>query len=403
MKSFFPKSDEIYSLYAFAFFIPLNPKWFGLGLIIIFLETLWKFRRINRVPKVNPFNPKNPIFWLLSFYIFHFIGLIFTSNFAFAWMDIGMKSTFALFPLYFLIIRPEINPIKLFSFFLWGAVFSVLFYFAFSFANYWETGNLNKGVFFSFWMHRGYYTTYLVLGCTFVLTEIVRKNRLDAKQSIALFVLLIGVYFAEAKTGVSALALVGLVLLIHNLKKRLSWLKFSLTLGGVLLISSLLLTKLFTGNNRFSGALDNIKNRELDITSVESTTARILMWETSLELIREKPILGVGTGDIKDELQKRNYSKGYSGVADKNLNCHNQFFNSWLSLGVLGLIALLGIFITLFIPKIEATGFFIQSAAFILFVTFLTESFLEVQAGIIPFAFLVSIIGIIGNKEKPIR
>jgi O-antigen ligase len=315
-------------------------------------------------------------------------------------MDIGMKSAFAIFPLYFLTVRPKINLTKLFLFFVWGAVFSVLFYLTFSFTNYWHTGNLNKGVYFSFWMHRGYYTTYLVLGCTFILAEIVRKNRLEAKQIFVLLVLLAGVYFAEAKTGVSVLALLGFVLLLYKLSKRLSRPKFSLTLTIILIISSVLLTKLLTGNNRFAGAFNNIRKGELDITSIESTTARILMWETSLELIGENPFIGVGTGDIKDELQKRNYAKGYIGVAEENLNCHNQFFNSWLSLGILGCIALLGLFITLFTQKIGDSGFFIQGAAFLFFVTFLTESFLEVQAGIIPFAFLVSVIGMVGNKQS---
>lgn len=386
--------DEVYSLYLFAFLIPLNPKWYGYFLLIFVLESIFKYRKANVLVIKELITLSNPFIWLVLFYFFHLIGLQNTSNFKFASMDLGMKSTLIVLPLYFTLLRPKFDLSKLLYFFLYGCVFSLLIYTIVAFVKYYENGVFLMGSQFSFWMHRGYYSSYLLLGFTFVFTEILRKSKVTIIDFSLLLLLFVGVIVTESKIGILIVIMNTLFLGFHFMKSKIGWVKSIVIFSILCFISVLSVTKILSTNNRFSGAIYNLKNKNIDITSVESTTARILMWETSLDLIRENFIFGVGTGDVKDELQKLNYEKAYTGVAASNLNAHNQFFNSWVAIGVFGMASLLGVFLTLFRTKKHKYAMFIRYLSVSLFLIFLTESFLEVQAGIIPFAFLISLIGL---------
>lgn len=384
---------EIYSLYLFTFLIPLNPKWYGFCLLLIVLESILKFKRVEKVKIANLISFKNPFIWLISFYIFHVVGLFGTSNFGFANMDLGMKSTFVILPLYFILVRPQIDLKKLFEFFMYGCLFSLVFYGVYGVISYFKDGKILTGSDFSFWMHRGYYAIYLVLAFTFLFTEAIRKRRLTISDLVLLLLLFTGTVITESKAGILIILINTFFLIFHFLKVKTSWLKATIIMVIISAITIFSATKILSENNRFSGAVYNLQKDNIDVTSTESTTARILMWETAIDLIGKNFIFGVGTGDVKDELQELNYRKGYTGVADSNLNAHNQFLNSWVAIGLFGFISLMGVFITLFVHKGSRNVMFVRFLSFSLFLMFLTESFLEVQAGIIPFAFLISAIG----------
>ena len=394
------KKEEVLSLYVFAFLIPLNPKWYGFGLILILLESIWKYKTMRKVEFNGLLNLKNPFVWLFIYYLLHWTGVLYSSNKDVAFQDLGMKSVFAILPLYFLIFRPLLNLNTLFRFLTYGSVFSVVIYLIFSFIHLFQLGSLKVGIAFSFWMHRGYYTTYLTLAATFLLIEIFKNFRVNFKLISGVLILFAGFYFAEAKTATITVGIIGLILFLQFMKQKLGWMKFGVAVATLVLLFWILVPFVLSTNNRFAGAFYNLSKRELDVTSIESTTARILLWETSSEIIWENIVFGVGTGDGKDLLQKRNFEKGYTGVAKANYNAHNQFINSWLNIGILGFLSLLAIFISLCLKWDFKNLAYIRYAVFILIMILCTECFLERQAGIIPFAFLVSCIGTTKNDKS---
>jgi len=384
---------EVISIYLFAFLIPLNPKWYGFGLILIVLESIIKYKKIEKLQINSLISLKNPFIWLVFFYLFHVIGLTNTENFQFANMDLGMKSTFIIFPVYFLLFRPKVNLQKLFKTFVWGCMFSLALYTIVLVFQYVKNDSILTGSDFSFWMHRGYYATYLLIAFTYIYRETIRTNKLKVTNVIILISLFSGTLISESKAGILIILINSFILTFYFFKIKLGWIKSTFFMVLLSLIAVFSLSKILEENNRFSGALYNFNKENIDVTSLESTTARILMWETSIDLITDNIFTGVGTGDIKEELQSLNYEKGYTGVAEANLNAHNQFLNSWTALGLFGFIALISVFLTLLISGDPKNIFFIRLLSLSFFLVFLTESFLEVQAGIIPFAFFISCIG----------
>lgn len=75
-----------------------------------------------------------------------------------------------------------------------------------------------------------------------------------------------------------------------------------------------------------------------------SVGLRLLYWQNSWEIIKENPWIGVGTGDFKPAYAKVNQSR--SPRMKPTDNPHNQYVLVLCQLGLLGLTALLAIFVT---------------------------------------------------------
>lgn len=122
-------------------------------------------------------------------------------------------------------------------------------------------------------------------------------------------------------------------------------------------------------------------------------------WKYTLETIMQSPVLGTGTGDSQDELQltykKNNFEIGYIN----NFNSHNQFLQSALELGLLGLCSFL---LCLFLPayyalKKHAWLYLVFIALFSL--SCITESMLEVNKGIVFYSVFNSLFAFHFLKE----
>ena len=120
---------------------------------------------------------------------------------------------------------------------------------------------------------------------------------------------------------------------------------------------------------------------------VQSTGARIWFWKTTTEIVSENSLLGVGTGDIRDELSSKYRAKGIKTIQDKGFDSHQQYLQTFASLGVFGFVCLLSIFFLLFYQSVKHKQFVLFGFTLLYFIFGLTESMLETQAGIIFFTF----------------
>lgn len=113
-----------------------------------------------------------------------------------------------------------------------------------------------------------------------------------------------------------------------------------------------------------------------------SDSERLISMAAGAKVIKENVIWGVGTGDIKDEMN-RIYARDYSYIDPANRKLpHNQFLWVWASNGLIGVVCLLiGIFYPLLYKKnykdLLLVMFFIITVS-----SFITEHTLEIQVGI---------------------
>lgn len=71
--------------------------------------------------------------------------------------------------------------------------------------------------------------------------------------------------------------------------------------------------------------------------------ARLLMWQSAVELIKEKPLLGYGIVRSKEALMEKYQQKGFEIGVRLKYNSHNQYLESWLNAGIVGLILFLAL------------------------------------------------------------
>lgn len=389
-------------LYLFAFMIPINPKWLTLGTLFILLDLIVRTLIFKQKSPVLSISFKDTRVWLILFFLLHIVGVAYTENTAIAWVTVVMKLSFILFPILLFLYPKKVKWETLAVYFIVGALVSIIASFIQASINYYDRGYV--AYFFdsrlSFMMHRSYWATYLVMASALSWFMFYRGQLKLIPTMILFFVFSAFVYMSGSKIGILLLLLstiTWVVLLIVQRKKYLFGILVLVCLGGIGVsidyVAPQLSIRIKNGINSISG------NEKIDPRTTESNASRILVWRSSTKLIANNFLLGVGTGDAKEELKKQNLKSGYSGVAELNMNAHNQFLNTHIAIGLFGLISLVLSFFTAFYMGIRKQVIVLPILVTILFLSLLTESFFETQAGIIPGAFLLSLIGSYQKSE----
>ena len=331
--------------------------------------------------------------WFILYYIILLLGMLWTENDSFGLSKLENKLSFLLIPIllaisHFSISRKQFMNVLLFSLLLSLLInYGLALHTSFTLAKSSVYDTLISAN-FSQLMHRSYYCNYLIIGCIVIL------DRMFKKEAIGLYLILfslfsIGVFQTLAKSGILTYFLLIPAFLFWQLLKTKQYRSILICLSGFV-ISIALLAKIDNPiKTRFQlipAALKNFESK--NNPSIESNTSRLLMWSTSIDVFKEFPFAGVGTGDYDDVLTKKNESYGNSGVAMHRYNSHNQFLNTMVQLGLLGLVVLIMLFLNGFkmaYQQKNIIGLFTLSCFFL---NFLFESFIESQAGIILFCLL---------------
>ena len=133
--------------------------------------------------------------------------------------------------------------------------------------------------------------------------------------------------------------------------------------------------------------------------SGHSVTQRIEFWKAAAGIIRQHPVIGVGTGDMPDAFQLE-YEKSKSPLSpERRMRAHNQFLAIAVAFGCVGLAYFL---FALFYPLLKNKkflDFFYFTFWVIVFLSMFTEDTLETQPGATFFAFF-SALFLFGREAK---
>jgi O-antigen ligase len=124
-----------------------------------------------------------------------------------------------------------------------------------------------------------------------------------------------------------------------------------------------------------------------DISHWNGTTLRLQIFYASEEIIKENFWLGVSPGDTKDELMIKYEKYGFRHAIERNYEAHNQFVQTFIGLGIFGLIILLLIFILPFVYAIRNMDFILFCFIIMVFLLCMFESMLQKQAGVMFIVF----------------
>lgn len=340
----------------------------------------------------------NKLLWGLPiFYLLHLIGLTYTSNFSFAGLDLQTKLTFLLLPLLIGTLEFKGNDLRKIKIgYTAGCLLASAFMLVYTIYRFYTTGQLN--VFFytdysSPFMHPTYLTMYLSVAVYFVLERLLQTTKRTQGFIVGaeLFFLLANCIMCSARTALATTILLTLVfaLFAYREKKfttaaRSGWL-FAMCCS---ILFYLCMNKL---NNRFTQVEEAILQQAGNQKVHNSTTGRLEIWKECLALLQDNWIIGTGTGDIKDELLKSYAEHQFTYGLERKLNPHNQFLQTWLCLGIAGLLVLIGLlFLPLLNSRISTQNAFLFLVG-IITLNAMTESILEVQKGVFFLSFFYSL------------
>ena len=185
---------------------------------------------------------------------------------------------------------------------------------------------------------------------SYFLLEKTQKNRIPyfLLLSILYSTLMIcqsrGIWISISLTIILAIYIIFKFNLLKIFQENKKWL-------FLLLITFLIITIIYSTDNPLNKSAITVPQRAMSTFDEQdpSINTRLLIWKTTFEMIKDKPILGSGIGTFKmnylnyqGEFLKNNpYYINYSGKAGE---AHNEYLQIWAELGIIGL----GLFLLIF-------------------------------------------------------
>ncbi len=405
-----------YSLAMVMILLCCFPKLIGLGVAILFVVVLFGLRKKNLCWKITPLN-----YLLVGLYFLYILGIISTNHSNDAWAYAENKISFIIFPIIFS-FRPKFKfdllPI------LFGLAFGVLYVSVYGIINSFILINQNGwdlnyliSVNISPIHHPTYFAFYIISAVSGLWLLYFENKFPYALKWLIFYTLFCGFIFLLCLSLASILYLFvilgALGILAVRKKYGLRWTLFIALLLPIFFygISQFVPRIKFEVNNGLSATgkfltdpIQFVKNKPGDKTGNE---VRLVMWATTILEIKDHP-WGVGTGNVDEHLSARLKDLGQVTLSKQDdkghirYNPHNQFLQTTLEIGFVGLLMLISYIFGLFRMAWKNKNAFLAILAGGLFFNALFESVLQRQSGIVFFSFMLSLMVMIlmMNNQK---
>jgi O-antigen ligase len=388
-------------------------------------------------------------------WLIYLIGMIYTENQSVGWAQVSKKLGFLIFPMIFLfsdmsyLTRQRLKAIGnalilgCILFFMMNLVYAA---YDVLFNGYTVDRFFDQELMKWYYVHHSYLSMYASLGLMFCFMEIFGDGNRKTKiiNIIAYIILVIFIILVRSRAGLIWMVLTFVlqwIWLTFLMKKK----KAGLIMGGVFALA------VAGACVAFPQSVARITTTIKDIMSEHSSDHRLVQFKGYRSVLEENWLFGVGTGDRTDETQasyhrykaKLDAILGPEMVAaidlviddywyepdesmrqdmmaeavkygvnpeivstylveyqfiryaiDNEINAHNMFFETVISVGIIGLLLLLAYFVIPLVLWIKTKSFDMLYCSFLLMIGFnaLFESIFEVQLGIIFFCFFNSLL-----------
>jgi O-antigen ligase len=133
---------------------------------------------------------------------------------------------------------------------------------------------------------------------------------------------------------------------------------------------------------------------------INSARTHYLIWQNAVSLMKKHLLFGVGAGDVHEELNKEFAKNGFEHGTESSFNAHNQFLNTGVALGFIGLLLFLAVVCYPAWLAFRSREWMYLLLLAVIFLNCLTESILERQAAILLFSFFYCLLAIRHNASE---
>jgi len=238
--------------------------------------------------------------------------------------------------------------------------------------------------------HAPYFSLYMCIGLVVILNEI-RAAAPQRNLTALIIYTLLAVYFfifialLSSRTALfTTVSVVTALAVIYLLQQRKVW------------ITVFLLFAVMAGT--FT-AYQRVPYLHQKMSSFTGRDERASMWQAAMAIIKAHPVFGVGTGDdVEAQLEQYRLLGFENGIKEK-YNAHNQYLDTTVSMGFLGLIFFLFSIATVFRYAVKARNPVLLAFILIFALCCVTESLMHRQLGVVLFSFFCAIF-VFANKPS---
>lgn len=383
------------------FLMIVIPRLFGLGVLILAVVSILGIVKKELKFKLNKLGV---LFFL--FYLAYFLGTFYTNHIDIANKYLEYKLAFLIIPVLLSFKPKKVMSLQIpaTAIIIGVLIVSVLGLFN-SIPLYIESNDINFlfSSHFSFIHHPTYLSVFAIFSSALLIHGYTNRWYMYSRLNvITLFVYFLAVQLLCLSLA-GVLFLLGYIFVIAVLwtREKLSrklW--YGFIIGAI--ISTIALVRYTPDvNSQFINSVDYLAEYLEDPeeffrskqTYVGGSETRLIMWAAASHVFAENP-MGVGTGNVDDFLTDKLIEIGQPHMAAKQLNPHNQFLQTAVETGIIGLgllilIVIYGVYISIR-TKNWLLLFVIISLAF----NCLFESMLQRQSGIVFYTFWICLLPI---------
>ena len=430
-----------YLFFSVSFMSKLLP--FTIGVVVLVLNYLVEGNLSSRLKKIvhSPW-----VLLFVLFYMLHLISAVYSTNFSEAKRDLFLKLPLLIIPVVLSSVSLNKFQIKrLYSIWIFAIVIASCLLLVRAYINYADTSHVR------FWFysalaggkHPAYFSMYSITAIILLF-----KGKFEKWKVFPLILLVLMVFLLSSRMQI-------LVLLVIVFVKVCQEFTQSKKVKPIVFISFIGILSLFLNENIRSKTRLNTAQKEIGqlFFKDHSNSTRGAIWDFGFKTIKDSPWIGHGNGDefevlnqaIQSKVQLKEidivalanqtiqdttimkslystaeirgwdksdvhyrYAKWklikdsnnpFNKFYKKHYNYHNQFLQSLATSGILCLLVLLGIFFLSFKMGIQLKDFALLSISFLIAMSFMSESMLERQYGVIYFALILPIMMLESRKS----
>lgn len=279
---------------------------------------------------------------LLGFFLLQVVGLLWTRDIGSGVQIIAKHSYLLLVPLFMIAVRKE-----------WVRAYLVVFFVAMAFQSLLSIGMwlhilppsrlggvLDPVPFMGHISYNPFLAVAMYVGIYWLLFDASRTLTQKGLITCALLIMLVSMFVTRGRTGqVMFFVMVAITMYQYFEKNRLKAMLWATVLIGFLAAGAVTFSPAFQERTRDAYAeFGDFMRGEREHTDVG---LRMAFFENSMEIIREHPLIGVGTGDFNMEYARVDARQPVS--LGPTTNPHNMYVLEAVQFGVVGLFSLLWI------------------------------------------------------------
>ena len=385
------KKVQLYLLLVYCFFLSLVPSISIISLIVLGVTLLIQRPTLRR----------NALFYsFISVYLLLVLGSFYSSDTTQAFIELEQKLSLLIWPIA-LFALPRLSQerkSRIFDSFIIGCVVAVGYRLVHAFWFY-DTQNLLFSTPFSnqlFNSHPTFAAIYAAFAFFLLADKVLfyKKKEINIWEQhkiiagLCLFLLYSSLFFYASRMAIITFTIVLILATIVSFYKKKRLIKGLFLIGFeiLLILGSIQAVSWLAPAAQVKRGATTAKRFE----RLQHKNTRVEIWKSAWGSFQSKPILGTGTGDVKDDLlaqyQARNFKYGIKNKYD----AHNQYIEIALVIGFIGLLLFLLSLLLPFWIAFQQKEYLYLIFLMLFGLSCLTENILENQEGVLFYSFFNS-------------